>query len=75
MLQEMILYKQVSDTPLPAGLYLGYLQTEALNGTINVYTSELNPNTLPMVKIRWVEGGVKCNLWYVVVLTMQVSPV
>ena len=52
MLQEMILYKQVSDTPLPAGLYLGYLQTEALNGTINVYTSELNPNTLPMVKIR-----------------------
>ncbi|XP_067935346.1 ankyrin repeat and fibronectin type-III domain-containing protein 1-like isoform X3 [Watersipora subatra] len=49
---EMILYRQVCDTPIPSGLYLGYLQTTVHNSSINVYTAQLNPNTLPMIKIR-----------------------
>lgn len=49
-----MLYRQVCDAPLPDGLYLGYLQTEVINGSINVFVSELNPNTLPMIKIRLV---------------------
>jgi len=52
LLQEMMLYHQTSQLPLPPGLYMGYLKLHVAVDLIRVLVSQTAPNVLPNVKVR-----------------------
>ncbi|XP_046632316.1 uncharacterized protein LOC124311980 isoform X5 [Daphnia pulicaria] len=58
-LQEQINFMQVSNKPLPRGLYLGYLKMKSSVDLIRVLVPKDAPNLLPHAKIRdnpWVSS-------------------
>ncbi|XP_064477839.1 ankyrin repeat and fibronectin type-III domain-containing protein 1-like isoform X2 [Ornithodoros turicata] len=61
-LQEMMTYHQVSNIPLPRGLYLGYLKLKSSMDLISVLVPYKNPNMLPYCKIRN-NQHVSCEEW------------
>ncbi|XP_013391704.1 ankyrin repeat and fibronectin type-III domain-containing protein 1 isoform X3 [Lingula anatina] len=52
MVNEMILYHQLSTMVLPKGLYLGYLKLKSTVDLIRMLVAEKSPNVLPYTKIR-----------------------
>ncbi|XP_076334282.1 ankyrin repeat and fibronectin type-III domain-containing protein 1-like isoform X2 [Tachypleus tridentatus] len=51
-LQDMISYNQVSTTPLPRGLYLGYVKLKSSVDIIRVLVPHKTPNVIPFYRIR-----------------------
>ncbi|KFM56979.1 Ankyrin repeat and fibronectin type-III domain-containing protein 1, partial [Stegodyphus mimosarum] len=61
-LQEMIMYSQVSNKPLPKGLYVGYMKLKSSVDAIRVVVPRMTPNVLPHAKIRD-NPHVSCEEW------------
>ncbi|XP_022242200.1 ankyrin repeat and fibronectin type-III domain-containing protein 1-like [Limulus polyphemus] len=51
-LQDMISYNQMSTTPLPRGLYLGYVKLKSSVDVIRVLVPQKTPNVIPFWRIR-----------------------
>lgn len=52
LLQEQILYHQVSNIPMGKGLYLGYLKLASSVDLLKIIVPTKSPNMLPHVKVR-----------------------
>ena len=50
--QEMLLYRDVSEVPLPKGLYLGFLKIQVSVESVRILVPLKTPNCLPYAKIR-----------------------
>ncbi|XP_071033997.1 ankyrin repeat and fibronectin type-III domain-containing protein 1 [Parasteatoda tepidariorum] len=61
-LQEMIVYSEVSNKPLPKGLYVGYMKLKSSVDAIRVVVPRMTPNVLPHAKIRD-NPHVSCEEW------------
>ena len=52
MSQEMLMYRDVSEVPLPKGLYLGFLKIQVSVESVRILVPLKTPNCLPYAKIR-----------------------
>ena len=48
----MLLYRDVSEVPLPKGLYLGFLKIQVSVESVRILVPLKTPNCLPYAKIR-----------------------